>query len=243
VNKAIVTTTYPIPRIDDLIVKMKNARYFTSLDLKCAYLQLTLHQDSRDLTSFITHKGLYRFLRVPYGLCSAPGAFQRLMEEVLEGIKNVVVYLDDVIVFGKTETEHDNTLIEVKKKLTDSGIQLNIEKCVMKSRKIKVLGHEISDHGILPDETHLNALKHIQRPINRKELKSFLGLTSWFGKFIHNYSTIVQPLREIARLDKYQWNSDAEKSFNDTKNVIIKSEALEIFDTDRQTIITTDANY
>lgn len=112
-NKAVVMDSHPLPHMDDIFSEMRGAIVFSTIDLANAYHQVLLAEESRDITAFITHEGLFRFLRVPYGLCSAPSAFSKLMSLVLKGLKGVQNYLDDVIVYGRTQEEHDGNLREV----------------------------------------------------------------------------------------------------------------------------------
>ncbi len=128
-NKAVVVDSYPLRLIEDILAELRGAVLFSTLDLKHAYHQVELHTDSRDLTAFVTHDGLYRYKRVPYGLSSAPSAFQKMMCTILQGLKGVQCYLDDVIIFGSTQQEHNENLKAVLQKIHQSGLKLNAEKC------------------------------------------------------------------------------------------------------------------
>lgn len=128
-NKAIIVDSYPLPHMEELLTTLSGATLFSTIDLECAYHQVPLHPESRDLTAFITHEGLFRFCRIPFGLATAPAAFQRLMSTVLSGVLNVQYYLDDIICYGRTAQEHDAALKTVLQRLKDAGLHLNEKKC------------------------------------------------------------------------------------------------------------------
>ncbi|KAI4894806.1 hypothetical protein NFI96_001731 [Prochilodus magdalenae] len=181
-NKAIVVDCYPLPHIDELLSRLRGASVFSTIDLQSAYHQVLLHPDSRDLTAFITHEGLFRFCRVPYGLASAPAAFQKMMSSILQGLSNVANYLNDIIIWGRTSDEHECYLQAVLKCLKDAGLQLNVSKCCFHQTKLRFLGHTLTAQGIQPDEEHLAAILHAPAPADAAKLRSFLGLLSWFNK-------------------------------------------------------------
>lgn len=139
-NKAVVQDSHPLPLIEDLLAELHGSVMFSSLDLKNAYYQVPLHEESRGLTSFITHEGLYHFCRVPYGLCSAPSAFQRMMTMILKGLDGVQCYLDDVIVHGVSEANHNANLKAVLKRINEAGLQLNADTCKFNLTTLSFLG-------------------------------------------------------------------------------------------------------
>lgn len=128
-NKAIIVDSYPLPYMEELLPRLSGATLFSTIDLECAYHQVPLHPENRDLTAFITHEGLFRCCRIPFGLATAPAAFQRLMSTVLSGVLNVQYYLDDIICCGRTAQEHDAALKTVLQRLKDAGLHLNEKKC------------------------------------------------------------------------------------------------------------------
>ncbi|CAI5689948.1 unnamed protein product [Oreochromis niloticus] len=191
---------------------------FSAIDLENAYYQLPLHEDSRDLTAFITHDGLFRFCRVPYGLASAPSAFQKMMAEILKDLPGVQNYLDDLIVYSKSAAEHDQNLSTVLQKLKDAGLVLNENKCHFRKTSLRFLGHVVTADGILPDEEHIDAVLRAPPPSDAVALRSFLGLVSWYSKFLPNFATVVAPMLARAN-DKntFTWTSDAQASFEEVK--------------------------
>ncbi len=163
-NKAVVTDSYSLPHIEEMLFLLRGATVFSTIDLESAYFHLPLHEESRDLTAFITHKGLFRFCRVPFGLASAPSVFQKMVVTVLRGIPNVANYLDDIILWGSTQTEHDLTLKAVIQRLQDAGLKLNQSKCQFNKTSLRFLGHTVNAQGIQPDEDHLSAILHAPAP-------------------------------------------------------------------------------
>lgn len=242
-NKAVVTDSYPLPHIDELLSRLKDATVFSTIDLEAAYFQLPLHEESRDLTAFITHEGLFRFCRVPYGLASAPSAFQKMLATVLEGLPNVANYLDDIILWGKTRAAHDATLASVLQRLQEAGLQLNRDKCQFSKTTLRFLGHTVTPQGIQPTDDHLSAIMNAPPPPDAQTLRSFLGLLSWYNKFIPNFSTVVEPLRACIRQDtEFKWTKEAQCSFETAKQLLVDSPALALFDPDLPTIVSTDAS-
>lgn len=148
-NKAVVIDSYPLPHIEELLNALHGARHFSKLDLAAAYHQVPLHSDSRDITAFITHEGLFRYKRVCFGLASAPATFQQMMSTILHGCQGILFYLDDVVVFGKTQQEHLERLREVLQRISDAGLKLN-NKCVFGVPELSFLGHKVSGVGIAP---------------------------------------------------------------------------------------------
>ena len=131
-NKSMVCDCYPLPHMDELLTNLRGATMFSTIDLASAYHQMLLHPDSRDITAFITHEGLFRFCRVPFGLASAPSAFQKMMSTILSGLPGVQAYLDDIICYGVTQQDHDASLRRVLHALNEAGLKLNMRKCKFK---------------------------------------------------------------------------------------------------------------
>ncbi|XP_078496474.1 uncharacterized protein LOC144752415 [Lissotriton helveticus] len=179
-NEAIWVDGFPLPRIEDLIAKVGSSSWFTKLDLKAAYHQVELDPQSRHLTAFVTPDGVFQFCRLPFGLASAAAVFQRLMSEMFAHNPNVVVFQDDILIFTKTESEHDQAINEVFEVLENRGLTLQKAKCIFKAKEIEYLGHIISEKGIKPRPGLVKSIIEAPAPQNREQLLSFLvilGLT------------------------------------------------------------------
>lgn len=243
-NRAVITDCFPLPHMEDLFTELRGATVFSQIDLQSAYHQLPLHEESQNLTAFITHDGLFKFTKVPFGLASAPSAFQKMMKTVLEGLPGVQNYLDDLIVYGQNKATHDANLQAVMTRLTDIGLKLNMKKSKFGQSRIRYLGHDISKEGLHPNPDSVEAIANAPAPTDLPSLRSFLGLTSWFSKFIPNYAMVVDPLREILRSSQngFTWTEAAEASFRRLKQLLVHSPALALFDPFLPTFVSTDAS-
>ncbi len=164
---------------------------YTKLDLSHAYQQVVLDEESRKLTTINTSKGLFEYERLPYGVSSSPGIFQRIMEQLLQNIPMTVVYLDDVLVTGKTPEEHDRNLEIVLSRLQEAGLHLKREKCTFRQKSCKYLGHEIDTEGIHPTDDKVLAIENAPPPQNVQQLRSYFGLIHYYHNFLCNLSTIL----------------------------------------------------
>ena len=172
VNSASKLDAYPILRIEDLFARLSGGVCFSKLDLSQAYLQLELEEDSKQFVVINTHKGLFCYNRLRFGISSAPGIFQRTMESLLQNIPLVVVYLDDILIAGQSEEEHLRLLEEVLSRLETVGLRLKREKCVLMSESVEYLGHTIDRHALHPTKEKVKAVCEAPSPKNVSELKS-----------------------------------------------------------------------
>lgn len=242
-NEAVVVDSHPLPHQDDLFQRLAGAYLYSKLDLSSAYHQLLLDEESRNLTAFITHDGLYRYKRVCFGLASAAAAFQKMLSTVLKDCTGVVHYLDDILVFGKTQEDHDRNLIRVLQRLEAAGVRLNSKKCTFSAQEIQFLGHTLSDGTLRPSQDTLAAILQAPCPQNVTELRSFLGLASYYLKFVPHFSTVVEPLRRLLREGvQFTWGPEQQKAFETIKFLIKDCVPLVLFDTSLPTFVTTDAS-
>lgn len=181
-NQAIQRLNHPLPVFEDLIARFRNARFFTSLDIKQAFHQVELSEDCRDVTTFITNWGLYRYKRLLFGINCAPELFQNLMESILGGCENTVVFIDDIMIFGETEEEHDAAVKRTLHVLSQYGILLNDHKCRFKQREVTFVGHRLSAEGVSPSEEKVKSILSCRAPRTKEELRSFLGLVTYVSR-------------------------------------------------------------
>ncbi|XP_062701924.1 uncharacterized protein K02A2.6-like [Aedes albopictus] len=180
VNQAVLRERHPMPVVEEYLARLGKGTIWSKLDIKDAFLQVELAPESRDVTTFITNKGLFRFKRLPFGLVVAPELFQKVMDQILAGCEGTHWYLDDVIVEGKDLQEHDKRLNEVLKRFEDRSVLLNWDKCVFRAEKVEFIGHHISDEGILPSSSKIDAILSFRRPENASEVRSFFGSCQLF---------------------------------------------------------------
>lgn len=196
VNKVVLKETHPLPTLELLAARLYGSHWFTKLDVKDAFYQVEIHPDSRGITTFTTHLGLFRYRRLVLGLCSASEIFQRVMESVLAGLEGVYIYIDDILIFGKDVEEHDYRLRMVLARLAEFEVELNLSKCEWRKSEIEFLGHELSARGMAPDVKKVEAILSCPPPASKEELSSFLGLVSYVcSRFLPHMAEICEPLR------------------------------------------------
>ena len=243
VNPVAKLDRYPIPRVEDLFAKLSGGKNFTKIDLSQAYLQVPLDEESKKLVVINTHKGLYRYTRLPYGVSSAPGIFQRLMENVLQGIPNVIVYIDDILITGATDEEHIENLARVLERLEQAGFRARHSKCKFMAPSVSYLGHMIDEHGLHPLQEKVRAVKDAPSPKNVSELKSYLGILTYYSKFLQNMADVLAPLYKLLRKDvPWQWTEDEQTAFQASKDLLTSSSLLVHFNPDYDLVLMCDAS-
>ena len=243
VNRVASLEKYPLPRIEDLISSLGKGKVFTKLDLANAYLQIELEQESKKYVTISTHKGLFQYNRLPFGVASAPAIFQHTMENILQGIPAVLVYLDDILVAGSSESEHLQLLEMVMAKLENAGIRLRRSKCLFMLPSIQYLGHHISAEGICPAEDKKRAVLDAPVPQNVSQLRSFLGLVNYYGKFLHKLANTLAPLHQLLRKhEPWYWGQQKERAFAKAKSQLTSTCVLTHFDPDKRLVLSCDAS-
>lgn len=192
---------YPLPRIEETFTLLSGSKWFTVLDLKSGYYQLEVEPSDRPKTAFTTPFGTWQFRRMPQGLTNSPATFQRTMEKVMAGLnlQEVITFLDDLIVFSDSLEQHEERLMKVLKRIADFGLKLSPSKCKFFQTKVKYLGHVISAQGIQPDPDKVAAIREWPRPQTVRELRSFLGFTGYYRRFVRDYSRLVRPLNDLLK--------------------------------------------
>lgn len=242
-NKAIKREYFRLPVIDELKLKLHGSKYYSKLDLSNAFYHLELHNQSRDLTTFLTENGMYRFTRLMFGVNCAPEIFQREMCRLLEGIDNVIVYIDDILIFANTLEELRATTARVLKILRENNLTLNIAKCELDKTHLKFLGHELDGDGFHVDESKVNDIRKFRYPTTTSELRSFLGLASYISPFIKNFADITGPLWAVTTNKNWTWGPEQEKAFEEVKQRIVHcTTTLGYFSENDKTILYTDAS-
>jgi len=244
-NKATIKNSYPLPRIDSIMDTLGGSKHFSKLDLKSGYHQIRVKKEDIPKTAFKTHFGQYEFKVLSFGLCNAPATFMTLMNSIFKDELNnyVSVYLDDILIYSKTEEEHLVHLTNVFEKLRKNQLFVNLEKCEFLKDDMEFLGHVISKEGIKVDEQKVRTIKEWKEPKDVKELRSFLGLTNYYRKFIKDYAKIANPLTDLLKEKQpYIWETKQQQSFNDLKIKLSSAPVLSTINYENQLILTTDAS-
>jgi len=245
VNEITHKDAYPIPRIDDTLDTLAGSMCFSTLDLKSGYWQVGVDPEHREKTAFCTHEGLFQFNVMPFGLCNAPATFQRLMDMVLSGLQwsSCIVYIDDIIVVGRTFDEHLNNLKQVFERIEKAGLKLHPSKCQFLQPKVQFLGHIVSTEGIMPDPSKTQQVKEWPVPTSVKEIQQFLGLASYYRRFIKGFASIASPLHKLTeRQSRFQWTSLCQEAFDCLKSHLVSSPVLALPDWSQPFLLDTDAS-
>ena len=234
---------HPLPKTDEMYVKLKGAKVFSTIDLRNRYHHIVLGKSSRAKMAFVTPFGKYKFLMVPFGLAQAPAYFQLLMNKVLKGLKFAMTYLDDIIIFSEDETQHLKHLETVFSCLREARLKMKHSKCDFFKSEIHYLGHLISPGGISPLPYKLDCIKHMPSLKNMKEIKQFLGLTGYYRKIVPRFADISRPLTTLTKKDKkFEWTPACQKSFNLLKETLCGEPVLKYADTSKPYTLYTDAS-
>ncbi len=198
-NKITVKDNYPVPLIEETLDTLKGSCFFTSLDLASGYWQVALADKAKEKTAFCSRKGQFQFNVLPFGLSNAVSSFQRMMETVLEGLPNTKVYLDDILIHSVSFESHLSQLEKVFKRLEEANLKVKPSKCNFAKKEIKYLGFDVSSEGITPSRDRIKALLNYPRPTKSKEIKRFLGMASYYRKFIPHFSTLAEPINLLLK--------------------------------------------
>ncbi|KAL7842144.1 hypothetical protein SRHO_G00238330 [Serrasalmus rhombeus] len=232
---------YPLPRVDDLFATLAGGKSFTKLDMSHGYQQLLLDDESKEFVTINTHKGLFKFNRLVFGVASSPAIFQRTMDSLLQGIPHVACYLDDLLITGATEAEHLSNLEQVLQGLSEAGLRLKRDKFMALS--VTYLGRKITAKCICPVKDKVRAVKEAPNLKNVTELRSFLGMVNYYGKFLQDLSKVLAPLYKLLHNDtKWQWCEEQEKAFKEVKELLQSAKLLVHFDPDKEVTLACDAS-
>ena len=243
INPVMVVDQYPLPRVEDLMLQLSGGQKFSKIDLSQAYQQVQLDEASRKFVTINTHKGLYQYTRVPFGIASAPALFQKIMDTILQGIPSTICYLDDILVTGKNDEEHSRNLEEVLKRLQQNGLRVKSEKCKFLQPSVEYLGYRIDSSGVHTTTKKVDAILNAPRPCNVQQLRSFLGLLHYYGKFISNLSSLLHPLNQLLKAHSpWKWSWQCDKAFQQAKDELVKAPVLTHYDPTKKLKLATDAS-
>ena len=242
-NEAILRGRHPIPTVDELLHSMNGSKVFSKLDLKWGYHQLELSQESRQITTFVTHKGLFRYKRLLFGVSSASELYQHEISTALAGIEGVDNISDDIIVHGPDQKTHDQRLLKTMERLRQHGLTLNADKCLFNVDRLVFMGILLSEKGIGPTEERVRALQETREPETVGEVRSFLGLANYSSRFIPHFATLTEPLRKLTRKDiPFHFGPEQKASFESLKQSMAEAGTLAYFDKTAPTKVVADAS-
>lgn len=242
-NRAIKREHYPMKTIDEVLAGIKDAKLFSVLDATSGFWQIKLDEPSTKLCTFNTPFGRYRFNRLPFGIKSAPEVFQKMMTDLMSGIPATEVVVDDILVWGTNEKEHDESLRQVLDRARKSNLKLSLKKCKVKREEVQYVGHVLSKDGIKPDPEKVRAVKSMKAPTNVKELRTFLGFIQYLAKFIPNLSEVSAPLRELLVLNvAWFWEEPQEESFKKLKQLASQTPVLGFYNPQEEITLQVDAS-
>ena len=242
-NEAVIRERHPIPTLEETLHALNGAAVFSKLDLRWGYHQVELHPDSRVLTTFSTHQGLKRYKRLIFGLSSAPEMYQYVIQQTLQGIPGARNISDDIIVFGADQASHDKSLEQTLERLESKGLTLNREKCVFSVSELVFFGFKISADGLAPDDKKVDAVRNARTPQNPAEVRSFLGLVNYCARFIPNFATLAEPLRQLTRSDtEWTWGKTQQDAFDRLRVILTSDCVVAHYDQSADTELKVDAS-
>ncbi|KAK7093228.1 hypothetical protein V1264_007018 [Littorina saxatilis] len=242
-NQNVERERYMIPTVEETIQRLEGSKVFSRLDARSGFWQIPLHEDSAKLTTFITPFGRYYMKRVPFGISSAPEIFQRIMTEILGDIEGVICCYDDIMLHSSTNEEHDKLLKQVFQRLKEVGLELNEDKCEYKKTELKFLGHVISENGVRPDESKVEAIVKMKEPENVEELRRYLGMVNYLGRYVPHLSTVLQPLNSLlVKETAWLWGHAQVSAFTRVKELLTSAPTLAFFDPTKPTVVSADAS-
>jgi hypothetical protein len=242
-NKLITSHQEPINNIDEIWSRLNGSRWYSKMDLSKGFWQLPLKEECRDVTSFISPRGLFRYKYLPFGLSISPAWFTKMMRKLLDGAEQVEHFFDDILAHTESWEEHLRTLREVFTRVRSANLTLRPAKCFFGNTHIEFLGHMMSEQGLIPSKDKIWKIVKMEAPTDKKSLQSFLGCLGYHRKFIANYSTIAKPLTDLTQKNKvFFWGKEQEDAFNLLKEKLNDHPILIWPDVNKEFFIQTDAS-
>ena len=234
---------YKLPTREEVMSRFAGATVFSKLDASSGFWQLNLDNESSDLCTFNTQFGRYRYLRLPFGISSAPEIYHRTIHQMVEHVDGVDTSMDDIIIWGSNVEEHDQRLHQVLQVARQNNLKLRMEKCEIRVQELTFLGDTISVDGIKPDQRKVQAINNMEKPTNRKELQCFLGMVNYLARFLPNLSVKTEPLRKLLeKKNRWEWHHEHDKAFEELKHLVCSEPVLAMYNPKQPIRISTDAS-
>ncbi|CAB0016247.1 unnamed protein product [Nesidiocoris tenuis] len=242
-NRSVKRQYHPIPKIELSLAEVNGAKYFSKLDANHGFWQLNLAKESQDYTTFITPFGRFKFRKLPFGITSAPEEYQKRISMILEGSKNCLSHLDDILIWGNSKEEHDQCLREVLEKLQAAGVTLNKKKTAFCKESVTYLGFLLSRDGIQADPGKVKAIQEMETPSNTKEAQRLMGMATFLAKFIPNKSELLEPISSLtSSKNAFVWGPAQDAAFRNLKKSLTTPPCLAMFDPSKPTMVSSDAS-
>ncbi|XP_047025498.1 uncharacterized protein LOC124634121, partial [Helicoverpa zea] len=244
-NDITIGETYPIPQITEILDQLGKSQYFTTLDLASGFHQIPIAAEDAPKTAFSVPQGHFEFTRMPFGLKNAPSTFQKLMNTCLSGLQGsrCFVYLDDIVVYSPDLASHIQNLSAVFEKLRTYNLKLQPDKCEFLCKEVAYLGHLINNDGVQPNPEKIKAITEFPIPKSPKDIKSFLGLVSYYRRFIPDFSKLAKPLTSLLKKDaSFKWHNEQQLAFETLQNKLTTSPILAYPDFSQPFLLTCDAS-
>ncbi|XP_065064039.1 uncharacterized protein K02A2.6-like [Rhopilema esculentum] len=242
-NEAIVRERHQIPKVEEILPELHNAKYFSKIDLKEGYHQLELAEESRHITTFLTHEGCFQSKRLVYGVSSAFEQFQKVIEQSIAGCPGTRSISDDILIWSSSRDEMAERLDTLFKALHARNLKINPKKCVFGTTKLTFAGYCLTDKGIHPDKSKVDAVNNAKVPTNATEVRSFLGLVNFCSHFIKDYATLTEPLRKLTRKETtFAWNKEQQASFTKLKESLTNASTMAYYQPHADTEVIVDAS-
>jgi hypothetical protein len=244
-NSMTIKNKYPLPRIEDLLDRLKKAKFFSKIDLRSGYHQMKIREQDIPKTALTTQYGLYEFVAVSFGMTNAPAYFMNLMNKVFmeELDRFVMVFIDNILIDSETMEEHEEHLRIVLERLRQQKLYAKFSKCEFWMEKVAFLGHVLSAEGIAMDLSKVELVTKWEQPVNVTDVRSFLGMAGYYRRFIENFSKIAKPMTELLKnKTKFKWSEACEKSFQELKKRLTTAPVLTLLDIKKDFVVYCDTS-
>ena len=242
-NTQIKRPHYTMPTLDDVVSKLAGATHFSTIDARSGYWSIKLEEESSFLTTFNSPFGRYRFTRLPFGIVSAQDEFQRQMDEAFSNLDDVFPLVDDILIAGKSQQDHDVNLKSALNRCQEKNIHLNPDKLTVGATEVKYFGHIISAEGLKPDPAKVKAIQEMPPPTSKKDLQTYLGMVTYLSKFTPSLSETTKPMRDLLKEDvDFIWDENTSAAFQATKKLISAQPTLAFFNPAKPITLQVDAS-
>jgi len=242
-NCAIERERHLTPTVSEVISDLNGAAVFTKLDLNQGYNQLELAEESRYITTFSTHDGLWRYKRLSFGVNSAAEVFQKNISNILSDIGGALNISDDILVYGTSQAEHDKNLRATLQRLSDSGLTLNKSKCVFNQETLEFFGYVFNKSGMSPDLKKVRDIQNLKTPTDQSTVRSLLGMTNFFARFIPDYATLTEPLHQLTKKNiQWEWSQKHDNAVSVLQAALSSAPVLSYFNIEKDTEVYVDAS-